>query len=857
MLPKQNIPEDQKDSTWGRMTVYSIVTMCGSTYIKKMKDKFCYDLYHGIFNESDFDYLRKVDKYEYPAKIRFIPLLRPKADLLKSQETKRPFNFRVFTIDQLSISKKDDHKMNHYFSLIQQKLIAKKEMIVTAQSALQKVQQNIDQVRQSAAEQGQQLPPDLQMALEQAESQLRIAMSPLASEQILNSKEIEEVEKYYNYTYQDFIEIIAERGLKYMIYKHRIRDMFQHGFEDKICVDKEYYYCHYHNGDPDPTVRRVNPLNFYYSNDEESEWVGDCEWAMEERWMTIPQIVDEFKNDLSAEDMEKLQKKGMNGFYNTGYNSGRFSYYANTYQFGNPADYNTDGCNTSSLYAGTLDMSNKIRVAYVVWKSQREINFKKSPNKYIPDTEYTHWMSSTDRPKKDDKIVSKYVNDVWEGVMIDSDIYIRIRKMQHQLRSIDNYGKVDLPYVGIAHNNLNKKPYSLIWAAKDIQILYNLIHYHKELWLALSGVRGFIMDKSQMPDGMSPQEWLYQRKLGIGWIQSVREGLQRQPSYNQFQTFDDGVSPAIQYLNQILEHLDRLAGSVMGVSPQRQASIAPGDLKGPTEAAINQSELVTEIIYYQHDQTKRKVLERLINLCRIAWKDGKRGQYVIGSMAQEILNIPKDTINSAEYEVFMSDNGKEERLINEMRQMAAQANAKGQVSLSQMVKLFSMDNLAEIERTLERYGDMADKKAMENAQAANQMEAEREQAERDLKLMIAKWENELSTAQFNLDKERLDFERNKFAVETQLRNKEVDTNAYLQESNMMLDHDTEMRYLESENAQALMEYEVVKEQNRNDAVQTLTQKQSGGDNYKASNVKSSGKSTEVKKNVKDKAKSTK
>ena len=337
-----------------------------------------------------------------------------------------------------------------------------------------------------------------------------------------------------------------------MIYKYSLKDMFQLGFEDKICVDKEYYYVHYHQGDPDPIVRRVNPLNFYYSSDEEAQWVGDCEWAMEERWMTVPQIVDEFKHDLSGEDMEKLKKKQFS-MYGSGYS--RYSGNMNTYQFGTAADYNTDGCGVNTLYSGTQNISSKLRVCYAVWKSPRELNFKKSPNKHIPDVKYTHWMGKDEKIKKEDEIHTGYVNDVWETVMIDSDIYIRSRKMQYQLRGIDNYGKVDLPYVGPAHNNLNKKPYSLIWAAKDIQILYNLIHYHKELWLALSGVRGFIMDKSQMPDGMSPQEWLYQRKLGIGWIQSVREGLQRQPNYNQFQNFDDGVSPAIQYLTQNLQQL--------------------------------------------------------------------------------------------------------------------------------------------------------------------------------------------------------------------------------------------------------------------------------------------------------------
>lgn len=842
-LPNQLIPDSQKDYDWCKLNIRSITTMVGSTYLRKMKDKFCYDIYHGIFNEADYDYLRKVDSYEYPAKIRFIPLLRPKADLLKSQETQRPFNFRVFTVDQISVEKKSDVKVKAYLDVIKQKLFAKTEMIMSAKKQLQKAQSQIAMFRQQSQEQNKPLTPEEEMALETAESQLRLAMSPLDSASLLTSDEIEKVETYYNYTYRDFIEIIAEKSLKYMIYKHRIRDLFQHGFEDKICVDKEYYYVHYHPGDKDPLVRRVNPLNFYYSNDEESEWVGDCEWAMEERWMTIPQIIDEFKVELKAEELEKLRNKQF-AFYD----SGRFAYYPNTYQFGVPADYNTDNCNNNSLYAGTMDLSNKIRVCYCVWKSTRELKFKKSKNKYIEDLKYTHWMNDEDKVRSEDEVEAKYVNDVWEGVLIDQDIFVRMQKMPYQLRGIDDYGRVELPYVGIAHNSLNKKPYSLIWAAKDVQILYNLIHYHKELWMALSGVRGFIMDKSQLPDGMSMQEWLYQRKLGIGWIQTVREGMGRQPTYNQFQNFDDTISPAIQYLTMMLNHLEDLAGQIMGVSRQRIGSITSNDLKSTTEASITQSSLITEIIFYQHDQTKRKVLERLINLCRIAWKKGKRGQYVIGQMAQEILNVPEDTINSAEYEVFMSDNGKEERLMNEFRQVAAGEHARGTVSLSQLVKLFTVDNLAEMEKSLERYGEIAEKKASDNFQMQQEGQAQMQQAEQQFKMMIEKMHADIEGAKLELEKQRFNFDVQKAGQELGFKEKELNTKSYLDELNTRMDNSVEMAYLDSENTQAMMEYDAVKERNM---IDRKNNQDNDSGNSGAGNIKSSKKSSNVKKRAKN------
>lgn len=849
-LPNQNIPEKQKDAEWCKLNIRSITTMVGTAFQRKQKDKFCYDLYAGIFNEADYDYLRKVDSYEYPAKIRFIPLLRPKADLLKSQETQRPFNFRVFTIDQLSIENKTNKKTQEYFDIIKDKLFVKHEMILSAKKQLDKIKQQIDaargQAQQAQQEGGPPMDPEQEMALEAAEMQLKIAMSPLTSAQIITEKEMEKIEKYYNYTYRDFIEVIAEKSLKYMVYKHRLKDLFQHGFEDKICVDKEYYYVHFHPSDQDPLVRRVNPLNFYYSNDEDAEFVGECEWAMEERWMTLSQIIDEFKTELSSEDLTLLRNK-QTAFAD----AGRFSYYPSTYQFGTPMDNNTDNCNNNSLYSGTMDMSNKIRVCYAVWKSSTEIKFKKSPNKYNKDINFTHWMGDSDSVRKDDVVEAKYVNHIWEGVLIDSNIFIRMQKMPYQLRSIDKYGRVDLPYVGIAHNGLNKKPYSLIWAAKDIQILYNLIHYHKELWLALSGVRGFIMDKSQLPDGMSMQEWLYQRKLGIGWIQTVKEGMGRQASYNQFQNFDDSISPAIQYLTGMLTHLEELASNIMGVSRQRQGTVGQYDLKGTTESAIQQSQLVTEIIYYQHDLVKRQVLQRLVNLCRIAWKDGKRGQYVIGNMAQEILNIPSNTINSAEYEVFMSDNGKEERLINEFKQVAAGEHAKGTVNLGQMVKLFSMDNLSEIERALEQFGTLAEQKASEGFQMQQQAEMQKSEAENQFKAMLDKWKSDIAGAQLELEKQRFGFEVQKFESEMGFKEKELSTKSYLDELNTKLDNDSEMAYLESENAQAIMEYDAVKEQNRIAAMSTLSENRENS-KLKASNIASSKKGGDIKKRVKGK-----
>jgi hypothetical protein len=795
-LPKQNIPDKEKDLEWRKMCVMSIVKMVGNTYLVRQRDKFCYDLHNGIFDQGDYDYLRKVDSYEYPAKIRFIPILRPRIDLLRSRETKRPFNFRVYTVDMDSIKSKEDARYQEFLGSINSKLFEHQQMIKQMQTQIQKKQQEIQQAQQGGSQGGQQggnqqqgPSPEEQQQLDQMMQQLEAMLQPLSSNQAITQKEVEEIDIKFRYKYRDILENISQKGLKYLIAKYNIRDIFNNGFEDKLVTDKEIYYVNYHPGDSDPILRRVNPLNFFYSNDDEADWLGDCQWAMEERWMTVNQVVDEFKAELSAEDVDTLMRRNWYDYNNTMYSNG--------YQYSNSADYNTEAQSSNTLYSGTNDYTNKMRVCYVTWQSPRELKFKKSPNKHVPGDSFTHFVddNETRKLREGEDIEISYVNDTWEGVLIDNGVFCRLRKLPAQLRSVDEYGKVQLPYIGKAFNGLNRKPYSIVWAAKDIQILYNLVNYHKELMLALSGVKGFIMDKSQVPDGMSMQEWVYQKKMGVGWIQTVREGMGRQSTFNQFQTFDDTISPSIKVLIDIMTHLEQLAGDVTGVSRQSLGSITHQDAVGTSEQSIQQSNLVTEIIYYEHDQIKRLALSRLVNLCKIAWKSGKRGSYVLGDFSQEILNIAPNTINKADYEVFMSDGGKEERAINELKQLAGMGHKEGMIPLQNLAKIYNMESIKEIEVTLEKFGEIAEQKAQANQGAENDHEMQKIQAEQEFQKLMEGQKSQISQMANQVSMAKIAWEKEKFAQEQELAKIKMAQDKYLKEMEIAANVRTEEQYL--------------------------------------------------------------
>lgn len=790
MFPAQLIPEDKKDKEWMKMCVSAITKMTTASWWGKQKDRFCYNFFEGIENESDYNYLTKVDKYEYPAKLRYIPLIRPQLDYLISEETKRPFNYRVFSIDHVALKRKETAQMQMVFGRIRDNFVARNLQLTEMMNELNQKQQQVQQMTQPGPN-GE--PPQMQDD-PNTRLMMQVAADKIKLQNIFTQKDIEEIEKFMRYEHKDLSEIIIQKGMQYLIEYYDIKDKFTEGFKTQLKTDKEIYFVDWNGEDEDPVFRRVEDLNFFHSGDDEAEWIDQCEWTQENRWMTFSQILDEFKDDLTVEDIEKLKNRN-------------FSYTSQSNYFGytdrHMYNNSTDPAQINAVFSGGESFANRVRVSMVYWKSPRQINVKYSPNKYNKDLKHIHIVKqneTADKEKGEEKI-AKYITDIYHGIEIDNDIYVRLGKKRVQFRGVDKL-KTALPYIGFAYNNHSRRPYSLVWATREIQQLYNIIHYHKELMLALSGAKGFIMDKSQMPDGMSMAEWSYQRKMGRGWIQTVKEGRAVSSGFNQFQQYDDTLSPAIQYLVSILNHLEELARSITGVSRQRTGTIAPIERVGNTEAAIEQSSIITEVLYWKHDRVKKRALTRLANLCRYAWKSGKRGQYITGQFGQEILNIAPGALEDSEFEVFVGDGFKEKAAINTIRQVAFQDHGKGIVSLSDMIKIYSIDNLKELEVALEKMEEIAYERQSSAQQSQQDSEMQKIKMEQDLKMMIEKQKGQFQQMEIEIKKAQLELDKQRFEVESSIKQQETQEKYQVEREKAGAVRQTELMYLNEEKLQS-------------------------------------------------------
>lgn len=789
-LPKQNIPESKKGKQWAEDCVKAIVMMSKSQSQQILKDRICYNMYAGVQNEKDFEYLTKAGKHQYPAKIRFIPILRTKIDRLVSEESSRPFKYRVFTIDMNSVKTKQDEKYRQIVDEVYQRYIDTQDEILELMNQMdmmaQQAQEEAQKQGQAAQESG--APPDAKTQMKLAETlgkieRLKKRMNPKS---IIAEEDIQKIEEKFKYNYRTALEEKVEKGLRYMIEKYGLQDLFNQGFKDALITDREIYFVEHRTIDEDPYIRRVNPMSFYHSIDDEVDYIGECGWTMEFQNLTANQIIDEFKGDLTADQVEEIMEGGNNPWTGQGNTSNSIS-----------TDYEQmssgDDCGPGAPVMGA---ENNIPVYRCRWSSIRELKFKKSKSKNHDGVVFTKLISDDDKLKKEDEVEIRYVNDIWEGVLIGSNIFTRCRKCPVQLRGIDKIGKVENGYTGFAYNYRDKRPYSLIWAARDIQSLYNIIYYHKELWIALSGVKGFFMDYSQMPQGMSPTEWQYYRKMGTAWIQTVRDG-EAASSFNQFKAYDDTISDSIKNLTEMLSYLDDMAGQITGVTRQRMGQTERGDLVRNTEMSIQNSSMVTEFLFYRHELLKKRALNRLINMTRLAWREGKRGQYVMNDLGQSILNIMPGEIEQAEYEVFMSNSGRENEKIQEVRQLAAQSFANQALSLGQIIKLYDMDNLREMQAAVDHISKLQEKAQSENMQAMGQAETEKEMAiiekEQGFQAMIEQNKIQVEMMKIEIEKMKLGVTGETKMADVGAKRHDTDT-----------EKEVELLYLEEEKRQSNM-----------------------------------------------------
>ena len=722
-FPRQKLPLSKKGKKWQEDCVNYIigegnVTSGGNSTSYYGELQTYYNLYNSIFDEKDFKSITNPFKVEdgFPATPHDFNIIRPKVDLLIGEETKRPLNFRVIRTSQEATSEMQEKEKQMILQYI--------EAAITANMSPEEAQQFQQQLQS-----GEIMPP-------------------------------EQIAKYMDKDYKDIVENTAYHSLTYLREKLDLDNEFIKGWKDGLISGREIYYVGVLNAEP--YAERVNPICFSYDKSPDLEFIEDGSWCCRKMRMPITEVYDRYYDKLEEKDLDKLEEMiGSTPGRNLGDRS--------------PVDM---GIQLRIYDNPIFEGSGKslVNVWHCCWKSFKKIF-------YVTTTDdagqpQINIVDETYQPVGNEvSIEPDWIIEVWEGYRAGSDLYFGIQPIEYQHVSIDNPNSQKLPYCGAIYSNTNSKPRSLVSILKPLQYMYIVLWYRLELAIARDKGKVVNMDITQIPKSMniSPAKWMhYLSSVGVNFINPYEEGWNipgreggKPAQFNQITALDLTMSNIIAEYIQLMDKIEELAGTISGITAQREGAVSSSEMVGNVERSVVQSSHITEPLFWVHNQCKRRVLNMLLNTAKGAWEEtGKQKlQYIFDNGERAFLDItPK--FYYEDMDVFVSDTSKDLENIQKLQQLIQPAMQNG-ASLLEAAEILTNDNFNIIKQKL---------KDMQTRQ--EQIQQQQQEAEAQQQQQLQQMQNEAKQQELMLQEAQMDLQRYQIDQDNQTKIAVAQINAY-------------------------------------------------------------------------------
>ena len=719
-LPPQQLPFSKKNKSWRKRHLdwADSKTFFNYSLVRKsvIHKKINYDLLNGKLHMTDLELILNPDKIKagfIPDRIQHYPIMNSKLNVLRGEESRRVFDFKVIITNPNAISEAENNK--------------KEELI-------QRLRQVIANTSQTEEE---------------------------------FNRELEKINSYYTYEWQDMREIRANALLNHYMKEYNIPLLFNSGFMDAVTVGEEIYQCDIVGGEP--IIERLNPLKVRIFKSGYSNKIEDADMIIIEDYWSPGRVIDTYYDVLSKKDIEYIEKVpdhvGQASVDSMDNIDERYGY-VNNHMVGD--EISTDGFyfDPFNLFSDSIsnsllpyDLAGNIRVLRMYWKSKRRIKKVKS---YDPETgeEVYNFYPETYIINKDvgEEEQIFYINEAWEGTKIGTDIYVNMRPRVIQYNRLSNPSRCHFGIVGSIYNLNDSRPFSLVDMMKQYNYLYDAIQDKLSKMIARNWGKIIKLDLAKVPKGWDVDKWMYYAKInGLAVEDSFREGNSG-PAMGKLAgglnnassgVIDAEFGNSIQSQINLLEFIKAEMSEVVGITRQREGQISNRETVGGVERATIQSSHITEWLFFIHDDVKKRVLECLLETAKIAYKGGsKKFQYILPDNSLKFVNIDGDEFAEADYGLVV-DNSKGTQELSQKLDMLAQAALQNQtLSFSTIMKLYSSTSLAEKQRLVER-----------DEQAIQERNAQIQQQQLESQERIAQQEQEMRLEELD-QKERANIRDN-------------------------------------------------------------------------------------------------
>ena len=668
--------------------------------------KINYDLVNGKLHMEDMKLLLNpysIDASFIPDTIQHYPIINSKIQVLKGEESKRLFDFKVIVTNPNAISEIEKEKNDEVNARLQEL------MANTAQS-----------------------------------------------EEEFN-QELEKISDFFQYEYQDKREIRANYLINHYIKELELPQQFNAGFLDAIVVGEELYQCDIVGGEP--YVEKLDPMKVRVICSGYSNKIEDADMIIIEDYWSPGKIIDTYWDQLSKKDVETIEKTPdhMGTSYKDAMDNVDARYgFAPAYSLDvtagdaimDPLTLFDNRIDTSSL---PYDLNGNIRVLRVYWKSRRKIKKVKSYDPITGDEVFNFYPETyiCDKDMGEEE-QTFWINEAWEGTKIADDIYVNMRPRPIQYNRLSNPSRCHFGIIGSIYNVNGDRPFSLVDMMKPYCYLYDALHDRLNKLLAKNFGKIIKLDLAKVPKGWDVDKWMYYIKINnIAVEDSFKAGdvgpatgtLAASLNNASSGVIDASLGNEIQQYINYLEWISTKIGEIAGISKQREGQISNRETVGGVERATLQSSHITEWLFFTHESVKKRVLECLLETAKIALKGRKKKfSYLLSDGALKIMDIDGDEFAECDYGLVV-DNSNGAQELNQKLDMLAQAALQNQlIDFSTVMQLYTTSSLAEKQRKVQH----SEQKKLEQAQQQQQVQQQQfeQQMQQQAQIEQAKAERE-------------------------------------------------------------------------------------------------------------------
>lgn len=688
-LPPQQLPFSKKNKKWRKAHLdwADSKTFFNYSLVRKsvIHKKINYDLLNGKLHMSDIELVLNPDNIKagfVPDRIQHYPIMNSKLNVLRGEESRRVFDYRVIVTNPNAISEIENNK--------------KEELLKNLQELIANTSKSEEEFNQ----------------------------------------ELEKLNDYYTYEWQDMREIRGNAILNHYVKEYNIPLLFNNGFMDAVTVGEEMYQCDIVGGEP--VIERLNPLKVRIFKSGYSNKIEDADMIIIEDYWSPGKVIDTYYDVLSKKDIEYIENipdhVGQASVDSMDNIDERFGY-VNNHMVGE--EISTDGFyfDPFNLFSDFIsnsllpyDLAGNIRVLRMYWKSRRRIKKVKS---YDPETgeEIYNFYPETYVIDKDNGEEEQilYINEAWEGTKIGTDIYVNMRPRVIQYNRLSNPSRCHFGIIGSIYNLNDSRPFSLVDMMKRYNYFYDVIHDRLNKIMARNWGKLLRLDLAKVPKKWDIEKWMYYAKVnGIAVEDSFKEGnigsatgkLAGALNNSSSGVIDAEFGNSIQSQINLLEFIKMEMSEVVGITRQREGQISNRETVGGVERATLQSSHITEWLFVIHDDVKRRVLECFLETAKIAFKGrSKKFQYILSDNSMRIMDIDGDEFAEADYGLVVDNSQGTQELAQKLDMLAQAALQNQTLSFSTIMRLYNSSSLAEKQRLVEK-----DEQAIQarNAQAQQQ-----------------------------------------------------------------------------------------------------------------------------------------